>query len=209
METQIERMAERILVDAKQDAESIIFEARKAAEKMTEEQKELGRQKASERVSSILNDAKNEVRLVQDAILAETKRKVNWDVLSEKDRLIANVMNEAKLRLTDLAKTQKYLPLVEKLIVQAGTVLRGGSIQVTLNERDSNLPLKLDRLAKEIERETGAKTRLEISKEKLNVSGGVSLKTPDGKVVVDNTFETILRRREIDLKPKIAKVLFR
>jgi len=209
METQIERMAERILVDAKQDAESIIFEARKAAEKMTEEQKELGHQKASERVSSILNDAKNEVRLLQDAILAETKRKVNWDVLSEKDRLIANVMNEAKLRLTDLAKTQKYLPLVEKLIVQAGTVLGGGSIQVTLNERDSNLPLKLDRLAKEIERETGAKTRLEISKEKLNVSGGVSLKTPDGKVVVDNTFETILRRREIDLKPKIAKVLFR
>jgi vacuolar-type H+-ATPase subunit E/Vma4 len=209
METQIERMAERILVDAKQDAESIIFEARKAAEKMTEEQKELGHQKASERVSSILNDAKNEVRLLQDAILAETKRKANWDVLSEKDRLIANVMNEAKLRLTDLAKTQKYLPLVEKLIVQAGTVLGGGSIQVTLNERDSNLPLKLDRLAKEIERETGAKTRLEISKEKLNVSGGVSLKTPDGKVVVDNTFETILRRREIDLKPKIAKVLFR
>jgi vacuolar-type H+-ATPase subunit E/Vma4 len=123
--------------------------------------------------------------------------------------LISSVIGETKLKLVDLAKTQKYVPLLEKLIVQAGIVLGGGSIQVALNEHDSKLPLKFDKLAKEIEAKTGAKTRLEVSRERLHVSGGVALKTPDGKVVVDNTFETILRRREIDLKPRIAKVLFK
>jgi len=199
----------RILVDAKEDAESIIAEANKLAEMMVEQQKELGRQKASERVSSVLNDAKNEVGLIQRATFTQTKRKAGWAILSEKDRLISSVIGEAKLKLVDLEKTEKYVPLLEKLIVQAGIVLGGGSIQVALNEHDSKLPLKFDKLAKEIEAKTGAKTRLEVSRERLHVSGGVTLRTPDGKVVVDNTFETILRRREIDLKPRIAKVLFK
>jgi len=209
MEPEANKIVNRILADAREDAESIVVEARKAAETMIEKQKELGRQKASERVSSILDDAKNEVRLIQGALLVETKRKANWAVLSEKDRLISSVIGEAKLKLLDLAKTQKYLPLLEKLIVQAGIVLGGGSIQVALNEHDSKLPLKFDKLAKEIETKTGAKTRLELPRERLHVSGGVTLMTPDGKVVVDNTFETLLRRREIDLKPRIAKVLFK
>lgn len=209
MEPEANKIANRILVDAKEDAESIVLEARKAAEMMIEEQKDLGRQRASERVAAILTDARNEVRLIQRATLTETKRKANWAVLSEKDRLIANVMNEAKLKLVELTKTQKYLPLLEKLLVQAGTGLGGGNMQVVLNQHDSNLPLKLDRLAKEIETKTGMKTRLELSKERLNASGGVAVRTPDGKVVVDNTFETILRRREIDLKPRMAKLLFK
>lgn len=209
MKAEGSRIVSRILVDAKEDAESIIAEANKHAEMVVEQQKELGRQKASERVFSILNDAKNEVRLIQGVTLTETKRKAGWAVLSEKDRLITNAMNEAKLKLIEFAKTQKYLPLLEKLIVQAGTVLGGGDIHVALNDHDSKLPVKLDKLAKEIEAKTGTKTRLELSKDRLNASGGVALKTTDGKIVVHNTFETILRRRETDLKPRMAKLLFK
>jgi V/A-type H+-transporting ATPase subunit E len=209
VETRAHKIVDRILDEAREDAESMVLEARKAAEMMIEEQKQLARQKASEKVSSMLNDAKNEVRLIQGVTLTETKRKAGWAVLSEKDRLITNAMNEAKLKLIEFAKTQKYLPLLEKLIVQAGTVLGGGDIHVALNDHDSKLPVKLDKLAKEIEAKTETKTRLELSKDRLNASGGVALKTTDGKIVVHNTFETILRRRETDLKPKIANALFK
>jgi len=209
VELEVQRIADQILTNARENAKSIIVEARKSAEMIIEKQRELGRQRAAEQVSSILSKARTEVDAVQATAFTDTRRKASWTILLEKDRMIANVMDEAKARLVDLAKTEKYLPLLVKLIAQGGAVLGGGNIQIVLNERDSALTLRLDKLSKEIETKTGTKTRLELSKEKLSTAGGVAIKTLDGTIVADNTFETILRRREIDLKPKIAKILFK
>jgi vacuolar-type H+-ATPase subunit E/Vma4 len=208
MESDGSRIVSRILLDAKSYAESKIDNAKKLAEAMIDEQRESGHQKASERVSSILQNAKTESELIRVTMLGDVKRKADWSVLSEKDRLIATVMSKTKSRLLELAKSQKYLPLLEGLIVQAGTALGGGNMQVALNEHDSKLSLKLDKLAKEIEGKTGTSTRLDLAKKKLDGLGGVIVRTPDEGIIADNTFETILRRREIDLKPKIAKALF-
>ena len=71
------------------------------------------------------------------------------------------------------------------------------------------MPLKLDKLSREISEKTGSKTKLKLSQEKTQAIGGAVVKSTNGKVVMDNTFDDILRQREKDIRSKIAKMLFK
>lgn len=209
MEPELQRILDQILTDAKEDAKSIVLEARKFAEMMQEQQKELGAQKAAERVSYILTKAKDEADTIRGMICSDVRRKASWMVLSEKERLITNVLDEAKTRLVALAKTDKYVSELEWIIRDAGIALGGGGLQVILNEHDATLPLKLGAISKAISEKTGNKTELKLSKERTEASGGAVIKTADGKIILDNTFEAMLKRRKGELRLKIARILFK
>ena len=209
MESEAQKITDQILIDAKEDAKSVIVEARKSAEMMLERQSEVGRQKAAERVSSVVSRARNESDITRGMVFTDIRRKAGWMVLSEKERLITDVLNEAKSRLTALAKTEKFMPELERMILDAGIALGGGELQIILNERDSALPLRLNAISKAISEKTDNRTELKLSKERTKASGGVIVKLADGKVVLDNTFEAMLKRREKDLRLKIARILFK
>lgn len=207
MESSIHRINEKILEDAREKAKTIVKEAKKSAELMVENRKQSARHSAEKEVYPLLKRAENEADIIRGKITTDIKRRAGWVVLFEKDRLIISVLNEVKNRLVNLQKSEEYLPVLEKLIVDAGTVLDGGTLEVMLNENDLSLPLKLNKLEKKIADGTGVKTRLKISKQQIKAVG-VIVKTNDGKIFVDNTFEAILSRRERELRLKIARILF-
>jgi V/A-type H+-transporting ATPase subunit E len=198
-----------ILQEAQKSAEHIIHEAQKSAEEMLEKQRQLGVQKANESARLLLKKAESEAELNKLRSMANAKIKANWVILSKKQNWIDNVLNEAKNELKILTQSKKYLPILERLITEAGVILGGKELEVLLNEQDSTLPLKLDDAAKEISEKTGFKTKLRLAKEKTRVIGGAMLRTVDGRIIMDNTFEDILKRREKDMRSKIAKILFK
>jgi vacuolar-type H+-ATPase subunit E/Vma4 len=201
------KILDRILNDAREERKAIIKEAKKSAEMLVEKQRKLARHSAEKEVYSLLKRAENEAAVIKGKVTTDIKRKAGWVVLSEKERLVTSVLNEVENRLVNLQKSEEYLPVLEKLIVDAGIVLGGGTLEVILNENDSSLPLKLNKLEKKIADGTGVKTRLKISEQQIKAVG-VIVKTNDGKIFVDNTFEAILSRRERELRLKIARILF-
>lgn len=207
MESSKDKIIDRILKDAREEAKTIVKEAKRAAELFIEKRRESAHQNAEKEAYSMLIRAENEAEIIKGKVATDIKRRANWIVLAEKERLITSVLNEVKNRLVNLQKSEDYLPIVEKLIVDAGTLLGGGKLKVVLNGSDLFLPLKLDKLAKKIACETGVKTQLEISKQQIRTVG-VMVKTFDGRVFVDNTFEAILSRRLRELRLKIARILF-
>jgi vacuolar-type H+-ATPase subunit E/Vma4 len=209
MEPEVPEIINQILRDSREKAKSIIKETRKSAEMMLEKQKESARRKAEEKVSSMLKKTESEVATIRGTVFTDVRRKASWTVLYEKERLVTNVLDEVKTKLEALSQSKKYISILETFIVDAGTVLGGGTLEVLLNKRDSTLPLKLNVLAKAITDKTEKKTQLKLSKQKIETFGGVVVKTGDGKIVADNTFEAILKRREKELRFKIAKFLFR
>ena len=80
-------------------------------------------------------------------------------------------------------------------------------LEVVLNENDSTLALKFDKLEKEISDRSGVRTQLKVAEQKTTAVG-VIVKTMDDQIFVDNTFEAILSRRERELRLKIARILF-
>jgi len=207
MESSDNKIIDRILNDAREEAKAIIKEAKRSAEMLLEKQRKLALHSAEKEVYSLLKRAENEAAVIKGKVTTDIKRRAGWSVLSEKERLVTSVLNEVKNRLVNLQKSEEYLPVLEKLIVDAGTVLDGGTLEVVLNENDSSLPLKLNKLEKKIADGTGVKTQLKISKQQIKAVG-VIVKTNDGKIFVDNTFEAILSRRERELRLKIARILF-
>ena len=207
MEPEVKRIVDQIIHDAKKEAKSIVEEAQKSAEMMLEKRRELAREKAGKKASSILKRAESEVEAIKEMVPTDAKRKAGWMILSEKERLVTGVLDEVKTKLEALSQSEKYIPILEKMILDAGIVLGGGKLEVSLNERDSALPLKFSTLAKAIAEKTGKKTQIKLSKEKTEAFGGAVVKKVDGRIVVDNTFEAILKRRERDLRFKIAKIL--
>lgn len=204
----IQAITEMILQEAKKSAEHIIQEAQKSAEDMLEKQRQLGAQKANETARLLLKKSESEAELNKLCSIANAKIKANWVILSKKEAWIDKVLDEAKNELKILTQSKKYLPILEKLIIEAGIILGGKELEVLLNEQDSTLSLKLDVLAKEISEKTGFKTKLRLSEEKPKVIGGAVVRTANGKIIMDNTFDDILRRREKDLRFEIAKILF-
>jgi vacuolar-type H+-ATPase subunit E/Vma4 len=207
MESSANKILDRILNDAKEEAKTIVKEAKRSAEMLLENQRQMALRNAEKEVYYLLRRAENEADIIRGKVSTDVKRRTGWVVLFEKDRLITSVLNEVKNRLVNLQKSEQYLPVLEKLIVDAGTVLDGGTLEVMLNENDSSLPLKLNKLEKKIADRTGVKTQLKISKKQIKTVG-VIVKTIDGKIFVDNTFEAILNRHERELRLKIARIVF-
>jgi len=207
MEASENRIIDRILKDARTEAEIIVKDAQKSAETIIEKQRLSARHSAEKEANSLLKRAENEANIISGKVSTDIKRRAGWIVLSEKNRLITSVLTEVKNRLVSMQNSEEYVPILEKLIVDAGAVLGGGMLEVLLNENDTKLPLKLDKLVKEISDRTGMETHLRFSDQQIT-DVGVIVKTIDNRIFVDNTFEDILSRRERELRLQIAQILF-
>ena len=187
-------ITEVILQEAKNSAKQIIREAQLSVEDMVEKQRQRGANRASTAAQLILKKAENEAEGIKLCMTADAKMKANWTVLSKKEQWITAVLNETRNRLGIFTHSKEYIPVLEKLITDAGVILGGKELEVLLNEQDATLPLKLDRLSREINKKTGFDTKLNLSEENVEAIGGAIVRTIDGKVVLDNTFDDILKR---------------
>jgi len=208
MGLEVQRMIDQILQNARENAKSILVEAHQSAEMMIEKQKELARQTSLDEVSPILKKGEDEAEAIIKTIIADAKKRANWMVLSEKERLVSSVLVDVMNRLKVFSQSEKYLPFLQKLIVDTGIVLSGEKLEIVLCEQDETLPLELDVLTKKIIEKTGKETELTTSNEKIKSIGGCVIRTHDGRIVIDNTFTDILKRRERELRFEIAKILF-
>ncbi len=205
---ELQNITNTLLQEAKESAKMIINDAQELSEKMITKQIQLGIKEANSKRLLMLKKAANEADMERLHKIANSKITSNWIVLSRKGEIIATVMKEAKKRLQNLTQTKKYVPLLENLIIEAGVILGGNKLEVVLNSQDSKLFLNLNKLAKKISAITKTKSSLTLSKEKIRVIGGAIVKTSDGKIIMDNTFDDILKQREKILKSKISKILF-
>ena len=208
MGLEVQRMTDQILHNARENAKSILTDAHKSAEMMIEKQKELARQNSLDEVSPILKKGEDEAEAIRKTIIADAKKRASWMVLSEKERLVSSVLEEVMNRLKVFSQSENYLSFLQKLIVDAGIVLSGEKLEILLSEQDETLPLEFDMLTKKIIEKTGKETELTTSNEKNKSSGGCVIRTHDGRIVINNTFSDILKRRERELRFEIAKMLF-
>jgi vacuolar-type H+-ATPase subunit E/Vma4 len=208
MGLEVQRITNQILQNARENAKSILIKAHKSSEMMIEKQKELARQNSLEEVSSILKKAEGEAEVIRKTIIADAKKRANWMALSEKGRLVTSVLEEVMNKLKVFSQSGNYLPFLQKLIVDTGIALGGEKLEIILSEQDETLPLELSMLTKNIVEKTGKEIEVMISNTKIKSFGGCVVRTLDGRIIIDNTFSDILKRREREFRFEIAKILF-
>jgi vacuolar-type H+-ATPase subunit E/Vma4 len=173
-----DEIVEVLLSEANETAVKIIKDTEKTAQNILEEQRKKGRERAKDIVTSVAKKAQNDFNIIKLRETASAENDAKWLILEKKHALIENVLNQVKSELRTLIKTNQYIHVLESLIVEGGIIMGETDLEVVLNERDSTLPLDLDKLAEMISIKTGKMTKITKSQENIDVMGGAIIQTP-------------------------------
>lgn len=206
--TSADALIEALLSEARETAEKIIQDAKKTVQDTLKEQRKKGRESAREKVILIGQKAQDDAVINKLRDKASTESKANWLILEKKHELIENVLNQVKDELRTWIKTDKYVHVLENLIVEGCINIGLTDFEVILNESDSTIPLDLNKLAENVGEKTGLKTMITKSAKKIDAIGGAIIQTTDGKIIIDNTFEGMLKYSDSEIRLKIAQTLF-
>lgn len=204
----LQNITEVIINEGMQEAELIIKNAQEMADAFLEKQKQQGIHEASVKAASLFRKAEKEAEGERLRKVANAKASSKWIVLARKEALIEKVLDESKKRLQIMIESKEYFSLLPKLIIEAGVVLGGGDLEVLLNKRDTTLPLKFGGMEAKISEKTGSDTKLRLCEQKTEATGGAMVRTKDRKIVMDNTFEDRIRRKDRELRYAITGILF-
>ncbi|MCK5346406.1 MAG: hypothetical protein KAR20_23510 [Candidatus Heimdallarchaeota archaeon] len=207
--TSVNPLVEALLAEAHEAAKKIIQNAREKLRDTLNEQQKKGEDKAREVVKAI--DAKTQKDLVINKLrqTASTEIKAKSMILQKEHAMIDNVLNQVNDELRRLIKTDEYLPVLESLIIEGGIILESPDLELFLNEQDSTLPLDLGKLGKKIGDKTGMNVTIKKSAKNIDAMGGAIIHTTDGKIVLNHTFEGMMKNSKNEIRLKIAQILFK
>ncbi len=192
-----EQVVEKILADAKAEAEKIKSEAQ---EKENAEQAKLDEQ---------LSDYKKQTDIIAQKagedkkahLLAAARMDIAKDYLAEKRKILDEVFAQARQKLQNLPDGE-YCKLMTKLMLKA---VETGDEEVIVDNNEKRIDQKF---IKNIKRELGPgyKGNLRLSGEKQNLGGGFILKR--GKIKNNVSLEVLLNQARKELEIELAKKLF-
>lgn len=197
-EEQVEKIVNKINQDARSEASKIVGEAEEEAEKKKNE----AESKSEEIYQEIIERYKREAGQEKQRIVANAKLQKRKEILDAREEVIQESFQKAREKLENLP-SKEYKKILENLILEAMEAIDGDA-EVMVRKEDGKAVNKnfLQKLSKE------AGHNIEKSKENISAVGGVVVRSKDGKIEVDNTFDTRLERYRGEMRREVAKILF-
>jgi len=193
-----EQVVEKILADAKAEAEKI---KQQAKENDTAEQEKLNEQlKEHKKQTKIL--AKKAAEEKKAHLLAAARMALAKELLAEKRKILDELFEQARQKLLSLPDEQ-YSELMTKLMLDA---VETGDEEVIVDHNENRINQEF---IKQINRRLGPgyKGNLRLSQQKNNLGGGFIFKR--GKIKNNLSFEVLLARARKELEIELAKDLFK
>jgi len=193
-------IAKEILEDAEKEAENLLRRAELQAEKILEK----AEKKAEKRYKAILKEGKDKIKIEEQQAFTLFEIEVKNKMLQAKEKLVEEAFEKVLKRLREYVLTEDYRKCLLGLIAEASRRINLEKLMIEFNERDRRRITEKDLL--ELSRKIGVE--FVKSEKTVDCIGGVIVKSPDGKITVDNTFENRLKTLKESLRAKIAKILF-
>ena len=200
-------MHDKILADAKEEAQRILSEAENKAREimlqaktMTEERKTIDENQMRKGIEQNRREQISEET-------TEQKRRLQLF----KTGIVNNVFDEALKRLEKYSDSKQYVGKLKELIVEAGVTLGGGELVFSTSAKDHALATKqfLQEISKTVEKKTGKRTVLKLTLDHLESTGGAVVWKADGSANINNTFEERLRRTKETMTSELETIIFR
>jgi len=192
-----EQVVEKILADAKAEAEKI---KKQAEENQAAEQAKLHEQltEYKKQTETLAQKAANDKKA---HLLAAARMDIAKQFLAEKRKILDEVFAQAREKLRNLSD-EDYLKFMTGLILQA---VETGDEEVIVDKNETRIDQKF---IKQINRRLGPgyKGNLRLSDETDNLGGGFILKR--GKIKNNLSIEVLLTQARKDLEIELAKQLF-
>ncbi|TET42732.1 MAG: hypothetical protein E3J60_01860 [Dehalococcoidia bacterium] len=190
----MEKISEAVVSKVKLDAQNIIREAEEKAQEEIEKAKRQREVRFEEERGRMLGEAEEEVA----RILAQASIKARQQLSSTKADTIAKIIDGVRKELSQISSAESYfLNLIREAMEGLG-VDKG---RIYVSPKDVSTVKKF----LEADKELSGKI-LEVRES--NCLGGVIAENVEGKLRIDNTYETRLEMLLPKLLPKISEELF-
>lgn len=194
----IEALSQKMLSDAKAEAEQIVAAAQAKAEAIRKRAEE---QAAAER-KDIIDRAQQEVERLRSQSLATTQLKARNMQLEYREKLLDTVFAAAREKLPAVQHYSNYDKIAADLLKEALQHLKDFPVQVHVDAftQKSLQAQNMQQIAKDL--------NVEIKDTSLLKNGtGVIVETADGHLNYDNTLETRLNRLQSLLRAPVYHIL--
>ncbi len=170
------------------------------------------RKKAEEEAGSLISRGEQEARRESQRILAEARIKARREKVKAQEDVVSMSFQSARESLQKMAegKGDDYRKVLETLIKESVLSSSAEALEVLFDSRDKGLVSddSLKKIAQEAGSDLGMTISLSVSDEELSCLGGVMVRSADGKVRIDNTFEARTDRFRDNIRTLVAKELF-
>jgi len=190
----MEKISEAVISKVRMEAQNIIKEAEEKAKEEREKARKQRERKFQEEKYKMLEEAEGEAA----RIVAQASIKARQQLSSAKTDTITKIIHRIKQELSKPSSNESY---VLNLIREAINGLGRDKSRIYLSPEDVSTVKKLLQEDKEL-----ASKIMEIKED--NFLGGVIAENIDGKLRIDNTYETRLEMLLPKLLPELSKELF-
>ncbi|HIH10520.1 MAG TPA: hypothetical protein HA254_07700 [Candidatus Diapherotrites archaeon] len=173
----LQNLKESLENEGKAEAKKIIA----AAQKLADEEIEKAKVQAKKTVAAARARA-NEIAKANERISAaqlKAKRRVSEAMNAKADEALARIWAE----FSKLPEGRSYEKFMKAAISQAEKEFSGKAAVYT-NERDQKVARKFSK---------------NVAADTLNIAGGAIVRTPDGKITIDNSLESIFESKKGEL----------
>ena len=183
--------AEKIINQIKKDSQKEINQILKDAEKEAEIIITTAKEEAKKQVEKIQTDGKIQSENITKIHVSKANQDMKREIMNAREKIIDECFVKAHHKLSTLSE-QKYKNIVRKLMRDGQKKLSGDCTVKTSRPID-----------KQIAKDLG----LQISGS-VESSGGIILMSNDGRILLDHTFDGILKREKEKIRIKVGKLLF-
>ena len=183
--------AEKIIDQIKKDTEKEIKGILRDAENQVKSIHENAKREAEVDVKRIENESVKKSENLKKIMISKASQDAKREIMNAREKKIEDCFTKAHSELSKV-KGNNYTKIVKKLI-EDGCKKLGKNCTVLISRNED----------KKIAMDLGIKVD-----GKVESSGGVILKSSDGKITLDHTFEGILNREKDKIRIEIGKLLF-
>jgi len=195
----LEQLTNKILEDAKLQAERTVQQASADAQAILDQ----ARERVQAQCSKIIADAESRARELNERMISAAELNARKERLRVKQELIGQAFEQALERLCSQPEDQ-YFNLLAGLIADASTT---GAEEIILSERDrKRVPTGFLAQVNTKVKSRNLTGSLSLAQETAPIKGGFILRS--GRVSVNYSFEAVLRQHYEDLAVEVAGVLF-
>jgi len=190
----MEKISEAVVSKVRMEAQNIIKEAEGKAQEEIEKARKQRETKLQEEKRKMLEEAEEEAA----RIVAQASIKARRQLSSAKSDVITKIIGKVKQELSEFSSDENYFL---NLIKEAIDGLGADKSRIYVSPKDVSMVRKFLERDKEL-----ASKIMEVKED--NFLGGVIAEDIDGKLRIDNTYETRLEMLLPKLLPEISKELF-
>jgi len=197
-------MVERILGDARSEADRAI----KNAERSAEAERRKAEAEAGKAREEILERIRRKAEALKSKEIATANIEAKRMLLKAREQAIAGVLGKIAERLAEVRKdVPEYRKALRSLAVEAVTAV--DLPVVTLRVAPEDVAIAdggfIEQVTADVKASTGKDVKISIEKDAELASGGCVAASEDGRIIFDNTF----RRRLERIKPEFRSLIAR